>query len=269
MNETKSEAEAVAELAVNGCRKPIETTYAGRPVIFLPKGENWDVYSKGDDAILDRPLRQSGVKELADAISLAALINEWPQAPAVIEYSLKRKEIGVIFNPGTQDATGWADHRAIYNAVASDDLTKWRNAATSLMTHEGLADFLEDAPGIIDPAKADLLTVVSEFRTVETGSGKSSFDSRTGSYTIRWEGGQKHETEIPQLRVRVEAFRHEEPVIELAVKLRPVVKEKMVFFKIMINDFEGAFDAAFEKVVMVVTEADYKNGAHDRAFHIA
>lgn len=268
----KSEAESVAELVTKANRVPIAAEVAGAPLYFIPQDDRYEMKQFPLIDILAHPQRQRGTMAVADAASVILMIHQWPKAPTVISYNQRRKEIGAVFNPGTADGTGWADHKVSYATAVHDDLEKWQAAARMPgMTHEQLADFLEDAPGIVDPAKADLLTTVTEFRTVESGEGKSVFDARTGSYSVKWEGGQKHETEIPKLQVRVLAFRNESPIISLGVKIRPQVKDKKVMFRILIDDFQGAYDAAFDQLLRKVTDEsnDYASKAHQRVFHIA
>jgi len=266
----KSEAESVAELVTKATRVPIAAEVAGAPLYFIPQGERYEVKEFDPDDVLMQPRRNRGITPLADAASVILMIHQFPKAPTVINYNMRQKIIGAVFNEGTEEAPGWGDHEVTYTAVAHDDLEKWLAASRMAgMTHEQLADFLEDAPGIVDPAKADLLTTVTEFRTVESGEGKSVVDPRTGSYSVKWEGSQKHETEIPKLQVRVFAFRNETPLISLGVRIRPQVKDKKVMFRIIIDDFQSSYDAAFGAILARVTSEDnkYVSGAHSRVFH--
>lgn len=246
-----TETAAVAALTEQAGRRPEVREVNGKQVLLLPM--DWKTEQLADRDVLERPRQHRGTMQVADVSSLVTELRRWPEAPTVVMASRMALSLTAVLNPGTeQHGPGWGDHQVQVKVATSRELNAWLTAAKmGALSHQQLADFLEEVKGIVEPPRGDVLSLVGEFRMAETGGGSSKFNSRTGEYTVAWEGGQKHETELPsRIRVVVPAFEYEGYEVALEVRIRPALKEKQLTFTVLVDSkWQDEVDSAWTELV--------------------
>lgn len=132
----------------------------GQPTVILKNSE----YSVEDlERFAEHPDRIREVKQFQDLRGFIDYVNDFKNDETVCFAG--RHEIKIIFNYHTKDKASWGSHVAIFKIEKSQRWRIWEEAHNKWMSQKRFADFLDSGLNeIIDPAQAEILTLVKNFR---------------------------------------------------------------------------------------------------------
>ncbi len=180
----KTEAQTIADLAA----VPLIKTEDGMPPLaFTPTGSG--EYSMTSlEKYLPTPMRKAGTVVLHELDSFIDFVKRqgsltYSNIYLDVDYGQSKVKAVAIFNDHSdkdETATGWRDHRAVFNPRWSEEWNRWVKNSGNAMGQVELANFLEKNIGDIVgnegnkmPTGSEVLTFVSaltETRKVKYGS---------------------------------------------------------------------------------------------------
>lgn len=180
----KTEAQAIADLAATPQFHCMEGM---PPLVFVPDGHS--NYCMVDlEKFLPAPKRKTGTVVLHELESFIDFVKRqgsltYSNIYLDVDYGQSKVKAVAIFNDHSdkdETATGWRDHRAVFNPRWSEEWNRWVKNSGNAMSQVELANFLEKNIGDIVgnegnkmPTGSEVLTFVSaltETRKVKYGS---------------------------------------------------------------------------------------------------
>lgn len=180
----KTEAQTIAELAATPQFHCMEGM---PPMVFVPNGHS--NYCMVDlERFLPAPKRKTGTVVLHELESFIDFVKRqgsltYSNIYLDVDYGKSQVKAVAIFNDHSdkdETATGWRDHRAVFNPRWSEEWNRWVKNSGNAMSQVELANFLEKNIGDIVgnatnkmPTGSEVLTFVSaltETRKVKYGS---------------------------------------------------------------------------------------------------
>jgi uncharacterized protein YfdQ (DUF2303 family) len=181
----KTEAQTIADLAATPQFHCMEGM---PPLVFVPDGHS--NYCMVDlEKFLPAPKRKTGTVVLHELESFIDFVKRqgsltYSNIYLDVDYGKSQVKAVAIFNDHSdkdETATGWRDHRAVFNPRWSEEWNRWVKNSGNAMSQLELAYFLEKNIGDIVgnesnkmPTGSEVLTFVSaltETRKVKYGSG--------------------------------------------------------------------------------------------------
>jgi uncharacterized protein YfdQ (DUF2303 family) len=180
----KNEAQTIAELTAT---PTIEFNDGMPPLAFIPTGEG-SFRMESLEKMLPTPMRKACTVKLHDLESFIDVVKRqgsltYSNIYLDVDYGKSQVQAVAIFNDHSdkdETATGWRDHRAVFNPRWSEEWNRWVKHSGNAMSQVELANFLEKNIGDIVgnevnkmPTGSEVLTFVSaltETRKVKYGS---------------------------------------------------------------------------------------------------
>lgn len=145
---------------------------------------------------LDRPespVRKAGVVMVNDVKSLCNYANRHLNKEASVIYaSLQPAKFIAVLNDHAKAATGWGDHRCVFDLKHSKEYDAWNACQKRPMNQADFAEFIEsNLPDFVMPTGAQMYELALNFRAKQEASYSSAIRTQNGdvelSYTNKTE----------------------------------------------------------------------------------
>ncbi len=222
-------------LAADIIRRAGARTIGDGQVIALPR----DMELHRIEAVIKlHPTRN--VKQ-ARLYTLAALVDfvqsERHLSGEPVTWFVGNENVRAILNYQRKGLAGWADSYADFKTEHTIEWQAWKSMNRRPMTQEEFCDFLEDhRDDIAEPAGADVLQLVANFRQQRQVSYESAYSTTDGDIKLRYEEdstGTKREARIPAeitLELPVLDGAEEQTTYRIKARLRTRIKERALTF---------------------------------------
>jgi uncharacterized protein YfdQ (DUF2303 family) len=238
----------------------------GRDFVIVPAGGGqWTVeYLEQPDL----PTRKSGVVNVYDVASLCEYANRHlDQDSSVIYARLDPAKFIAVLNDhgmGHKDATGWGDHRCVFDLKHSPEYAVWVARSGKPMTQGDFGEFIEaNLPDFIQPQGAAMYELALNFRAKQEASYSGAIRTQSGDIELSYI--QKTATEAVGATGKMivpERFSIEIPVWAglnqkkhaFAARLRYRLGNGTVTFTFDLDRPHKVVERAFEDVLSVIRD---------------
>lgn len=230
--------------------------------LVLPTGYTHRDITGAVAAAQPTPLRKAGEVQLHDMGSLLAMLADQGQAAGGYVYAdIDIRRITAVFNDHRDQAAGWRDHRAYFEAKFTPEFDLWMKYNRQPRGQTEFAEFIEDNfADITEPAAQQLLDVATTIQAktdISFSSAKRLHDGQTQlgyTETIDARAGANGALQIPkEFAIGVRIFRN-----GTGYKLRARLKYRLgngqVKFWYELDRPERAIEDAFGGYVAALVE---------------
>jgi uncharacterized protein YfdQ (DUF2303 family) len=196
-DETKTEAEAIAELAVLG----VAPEALDPAELYVYRGDVLNL-----EKHLDSPFRMKGNTRLFDDASFSTLTQRFKTDTTMIYADLYRFEFVSVFNDASPvEGAAWGDHRAVLTLKATPEWNHWIGPNGQMLSQEAFAEHIETgADEVVSPSGAEMLELAQTFHAKNNVAFKQATILASGERqfayeeTIAAKAGQTGQLTIPK-----------------------------------------------------------------------
>lgn len=208
------------------------------------------------------PSRKAGEVQLHDLGSLLAMLADQGRAADGYVYAdIDARRITAVFNDNRDQAAGWRDHRAYFEAKFTPEFEIWSRNHRQPKSQTEFAEFIEDNfADITEPAAQQLLDVATTIQAktdISFSSAKRLQDGQTQlgyTETIDARAGANGALQIPkEFAIGVRIFRNGDGY-KLRARLKYRLGNGSVKFWYELDRPERAIEDAFAGYVATLTE---------------
>lgn len=213
---------------------PVDPASAEAIAVVVPDGWRTEVLDPAErEHLLERPRRATGTVRFADPVGFAAYVTRHEQPGTTLWTDPDRPRVVAVLNDHPALQSGWGDHRAVLELIATEEWrhllvfadgawTEQRRFAEQL---EDVADLIQSHPGTAVLDLVNNLTATSSRRVVTADiTGNTSSVTFEASSSVKGVGGVDVPASlivavrpwrylpsfVPQLKVRVRARVHQD-----------------------------------------------------------
>lgn len=251
-----TEAETIAELAVNAAGKPsIAKTKAGREFLVLPKGVEWKDVTEPN--AVNKPLGDhisQGVT-LQTVGSLVDYANRFKGDDTVLLADIDANAIVAAIDYHGPHKAAHVDHRARMTLPFSVEWKTWTAIHGKLMPQLEFARFLEEnAADIAAPAGADLLEACRDLQAVRHVNFKKAVRTATDNENFEYSDETKATSsdglELPSKFLLSLPVYFGDPAQSLYAFLRWRLDEGQLLLGVALHRAEHVRQAVFKQIVL-------------------
>lgn len=260
--ETRTLIDAAAEHLPVAEIRPISADAPTVVAVITPAGQTVRFEDLEKYGAAPARIRQHPTFETPEGFNL--YVNTFRGHNSRIFASLKdRKVVALLDYHGAAPEAGirgasWITHRATYPATFHPSFAAWARLHNESIPQAVFAEFLQDhAEDAVKPEPADLMEIASKFEAVRNVEFRQAINISTGERQFQYDEKDSVSGALPMpkaILLRTPIFVGC-PEVDWGVRLNYTIKDKALYFRVMIHRFEDLLDREFEALVASIAEA--------------